>query len=189
MRIKSYGTLFGSDARGAALAVPAGTSLGSAAAEILEMVSCYASDGMIFYRNGDLVNAAASFAYGRGWLDAGITLGYVAGRPNGAPQEVPDILPPALLDHLTEKTHRYHRMLAEALDGVVVLPDAATCAYHAAQNIQTISAAGCTKGCRLLGAGDQINALLAFSYGYGWLDCGVRSGLFGIAGDRHLFTI
>lgn len=189
MRIESYGYAFWSDSRDAALAVPKDTSLGSTAAEILEMVSCYASDGRIFYRNGDLVNATASFAYGRGWLDAGVLLGYVAGKPDGAPQETGDVLPPALLDHLTEKTHRYCRMLDDALSGVVVLPDTATSAYRAAQKIQTVSAAGLTEGRRLLDAGDLLNALLAFSYGYGWLDCGVRSGLFGITGDRHLFTI
>jgi hypothetical protein len=37
--------------------------------------------------------------------------------------------------------------------------------------------------------GDTVNALAAFSYGYGWLDAGVRFGLLSVPeGARHLFT-
>jgi len=36
--------------------------------------------------------------------------------------------------------------------------------------------------------GDPVNALAAFSYGYGWLDCGVRMGLFSVPDDTELFT-
>jgi hypothetical protein len=36
---------------------------------------------------------------------------------------------------------------------------------------------------------DQVNALAAFSYGYGWLDCGVRLGLFDVPSDSELFTM
>jgi hypothetical protein len=35
---------------------------------------------------------------------------------------------------------------------------------------------------------DSASALAAYSYAYGWLDCGVRAGLLRITGDRHLFT-
>ncbi|HJK15646.1 MAG TPA: DUF357 domain-containing protein, partial [Methanocorpusculum sp.] len=71
MLIESYGKEFTTDSSAACPVAPASTPLGATAAEILEMVYCYASDGMVFYRKGDLVNAIASFAYGYGWLDAG----------------------------------------------------------------------------------------------------------------------
>ena len=35
---------------------------------------------------------------------------------------------------------------------------------------------------------DPVNALASFSYGYGWLDAGVRFGLFDIPDDTELFT-
>jgi len=36
---------------------------------------------------------------------------------------------------------------------------------------------------------DPVNALAAFSYGYGWLDAGVRMGLFAVPEDADLFTV
>jgi hypothetical protein len=33
-----------------------------------------------------------------------------------------------------------------------------------------------------------VNALAAFSYGYGWLDAGVRMGLFSVPEDTGLFA-
>ena len=36
---------------------------------------------------------------------------------------------------------------------------------------------------------DPVNALASFSYGYGWLDAGVRMGLFSIPEDTELFTM
>jgi hypothetical protein len=38
-------------------------------------------------------------------------------------------------------------------------------------------------------SGDPVNALASFSYGYGWLDAGVRMGLFTVPDDTELFTI
>jgi hypothetical protein len=35
---------------------------------------------------------------------------------------------------------------------------------------------------------DPVNALASFSYGYGWLDAGVRLGLFEVPADTELFT-
>ena len=68
MLIDAYGKVFAKDS-GSEKTVPNNTVLGQTADEIAEMVSCYASDGRVFFKKGDLVNAAASFAYGYGWLD------------------------------------------------------------------------------------------------------------------------
>lgn len=189
MLIVSYGTEFAADAGTAVPAVPADTPLGATASEMLEMVRCYASDGMVFHRQGDSVNAVASFAYGYGWLDAGVFLGYLRGRCAAELPVITETIPDTLQDHLIEKTHRYQRMLSAARDGVVVLPDAGTRMYAAAQSVGTTAAAKYDEGSERSRAGNLTNALVSFSYGYGWLDAGVRAGLFGITGDRHLFTI
>ena len=189
MLIESYGEEFAADAGTAAPAVPAETPLGATAAEMLEMVRCYASDGMVFHRQGDPVNAVASFAYGYGWLDAGVFLGYLQGRATRQLPEITGRIPDTRRDHLTEKTHRYQRMLSSALAGVVTLPDAETRMWSAAQYINTIAVSALTQGTGFVAAGDLVAALVSFSYGYGWLDCGVRAGIFGIVGDRGLFSI
>jgi hypothetical protein len=36
---------------------------------------------------------------------------------------------------------------------------------------------------------DPVNALAAFSYGHGWLDCGARIGLLDVPTEGHLFTV
>lgn len=56
-------------------AVPSGTPLGEAAAEVYEMAESYLDDGRHFRANDDPVNALASFSYGYGWLDAGVRVG------------------------------------------------------------------------------------------------------------------
>ncbi|HJK16102.1 MAG TPA: hypothetical protein O0X44_00845 [Methanocorpusculum sp.] len=48
MLIESYGKEFTTDSSAACPVAPASTPLGATAAEILEMVYCYASDGMVF---------------------------------------------------------------------------------------------------------------------------------------------
>ncbi len=47
----------------------------TAATACLEMAEAYLDDGRHFLENGDLSNALAAFAYGHGWLDAGVRTG------------------------------------------------------------------------------------------------------------------
>ena len=75
MLIDAFGKCFAKDSTSIKAGVPKNTALGKTADEISEMVSCYASDGGVFYKQGDLVNAAAAFAYGYGWLDCGVRAG------------------------------------------------------------------------------------------------------------------
>jgi hypothetical protein len=189
MLIDSYGKMFTADAKMAVSSVFEKNPLGETSTEILEMVRCYANDGMILYCQGDLVNAVASFAYGHGWLDAGVYLGYVGQQHATTLPVISENIPDTLFDHLTEKTNRYQRMLFAALEMVVILPDAETRMFRAAQNIRTIVAVKLAGGNELFFSEDLINALVSFSYGHGWLDAGVRVGLFGIIGNRHLFAI
>ena len=116
-------------------------------------------------------------------------LGYLNGRSATSLPVISEQIPDTLFDHLSEKTSRYQRMLSSALDGVAVLPDTETRAFSAAQNIRTTAEVNYAEGTTLVLAKDLTNALVSFSYGYGWLDVGVRTGLFGITGDRHLFTV
>lgn len=59
----------------ATVAVPEGTPLGRAAADCVEMADAYLEDGRHFHDDGDPVNALAAYAYGYGWLDAGVRMG------------------------------------------------------------------------------------------------------------------
>ncbi len=168
-------------------AVPAGSLTARIADEILEMVRCYASDSRVFFRKGDLVNAFAAAVYGCGWIDAGCFLGYTTGPHCGMPDLAKEF-PSELFEKLEEKTLRYRRMLTEALQRVAVAADAETVSAEAAAEIAQIAARYLAMGEKMISA-DYVNALSAFSYGYGWLDCAVRAGLFTITGNRHLFTI
>lgn len=47
----------------------------SEASECLEMAEAYLEDGRHFLEANDLPNALAAFAYGHGWLDAGVRIG------------------------------------------------------------------------------------------------------------------
>jgi len=167
--------------------VPKGSILGGTADEILEMVTCYASDATVFLKHGDLVNAFAASEYGLGWLDCGIYLGYTKAVFTNC-LELAKEFPEELFEKLEEKTLRYQRMLTGALDGSVPAPDAETGCYAAVVKIRETAERALAVGTELL-PDDYVNALAIFSYGYGWLDCGVRAGLFQITGDRHLFTI
>ncbi|HJK01792.1 MAG TPA: DUF357 domain-containing protein [Methanocorpusculum sp.] len=189
MLIESYGQELVNKANVVLPVAPMETPLGATATEILEMFRCYASDGMVFHRRNDPVNAIASFAYGHGWLDTGIFLGYLLEKTTHHLPKITERIPEIHKDHLTEKTYRYQRMLSSALTGIVIYPDTETQMGSAAQYIKTIVVSARTQGCRFIDGDDLVSALVSISYGYGWLDCGIRAGLFGISGDRKLFTI
>ena len=187
MKIEELLEQYAAASAAAVSAVPQNSVLEKTAAEILEMVSCYASDAQVFYRKGDLVNAFAASAYGFGWLDCGGYLGYTKAAFSGCPSLEKEF-PAELLEKLEEKTYRYQRMLTSALKAVSPAPDKETVSAAAAEDIFSTAASGLNAGGAHLPS-DMVNALCIFSYWYGWVDCGVRAGLFSIAGDRHLFTI
>ena len=89
---------------------------------------------------------------------------------------------------LEEKTDRYERMLADALDEATRQPPADTPLGEAAAECREMAASYLRDGRHFREDGDPVNALAAFSYGYGWLDCGVRMGLFSVPDDTELFT-
>jgi uncharacterized protein len=191
MTVEEYGTLFGEALGTAGIASPEGTALHRAAVEVLEMAAAYHSDGTAFFHQGDLVNALASFSYGYGWLAAGCAIGLI--RTEGAGNRPPGAadlrMPGRLSDHLHEKTHRYRRMLNIALLMVEVGPDEGSPLHAEAGLLLSQSGSWYAEGADRLEGSDLAGALACFSYGYAWLDAGIRAGLLRILGCRDLFTV
>jgi hypothetical protein len=90
---------------------------------------------------------------------------------------------------LQEKTDRYERMLADALSEAESRPPTDTPLGEAAAECREMAASYLDDGRHFRETGDPVNALAAFSYGYGWLDAGVRIGLFAVPEDTDLFTV
>jgi hypothetical protein len=90
---------------------------------------------------------------------------------------------------LAEKMDRYERMLADALEAAERRPPADTALGGAAADCREMAESYLRDGRHFRAADDPVNALAAFSYGYGWLDCGVRMGLFSVPEETDLFTM
>ena len=90
---------------------------------------------------------------------------------------------------LGEKTDRYERLLSEALDAAEVAVPPSTPLGEAAAEYEEMARSYLEDGRHFRENDDPVNALAAFSYGYGWLDAGVRIGLFEIPEETHLFTM
>jgi hypothetical protein len=90
---------------------------------------------------------------------------------------------------LDEKTDRYEEMLAEALAAAQVAVPSETPLGRGADEIREMALSYLEDGRHFREHDDPVNALAAFSYGYGWLDAGVRLGLFEVPDDTELFTI
>ena len=90
---------------------------------------------------------------------------------------------------LEEKTDRYERLLAEALDAADVAAAADSPFAEAATDFREMAASYLEDGRHFREDDDPVNALAAFAYGHAWLDAGARLGLFDVPSDGHLFTI
>jgi hypothetical protein len=89
---------------------------------------------------------------------------------------------------LAEKTDRYERMLADALAAAEAVSPPGTPLGEAAADCREMAGSYLEDGRHFREDDDLANALASFSYGYGWLDAGVRFGLFSVPDDSHLFT-
>ncbi|EHQ34841.1 DUF357 domain-containing protein [Methanoplanus limicola] len=160
------------------------------ALECKNMAESYLCDGRTFSRSGDDVNAAASFTYALGWLDAGRFIGFIEVDEKYFNESGDEIfITPGLDEHLNEKTGRYERMLTSALDSVKSGPDAESPMYKASEEIIRKAEYHLNSGEGFLNRNMTVNALAEYSYGYGWLDCGVRAGIIIILKNRGLFTV
>ncbi|MGM0591583.1 MAG: DUF357 domain-containing protein [Halobacteriota archaeon] len=89
---------------------------------------------------------------------------------------------------LVEKTDRYERMLTEALADATSTAPPETPLGRAAADCREMARSYLDDGRHFRETDDTVNALASFSYGYGWLDAGVRFGLFTVSTDTDLFT-
>jgi hypothetical protein len=89
---------------------------------------------------------------------------------------------------LEEKTDRYEAMLAAALSEATVAVPPETPLGDAGAECEEMARSYLDDGRHFREQDDLVNALASFSYGYGWLDAGVRMGLFDVPDDSDLFT-
>ena len=188
MKVARYGGLLEGLLRGISPPAPEGTPLHRAAREAEEMAASYLSDGRAFLAAGDLMNGLAAFAYASGWLEASLSLGLLAGEAPLPLPAFPEEAGSLAGDRVREKRARYRDMLAGALEALECAPDPGSPLSPAAAAV--LGRAGA-----LLGGGDlhasegrEGDALACYSHGHGWLDAGVRAGLFRILHSRDLFT-
>jgi hypothetical protein len=90
---------------------------------------------------------------------------------------------------LDEKTDRYERLLADALDAASVAPPDGTPLAESAAECREMAQSYLDDGRHFRETDDPVNALAAFSYGHAWLDAGARIGLFVVPTDGDLFTV
>ena len=189
MKTDDYGDSLGRVLRGISLSPLEGTALHRAAREAHEMADAYLSDGRAVLSAGDRVNALAAFTYASGWLDASSTLGLFAtdttlGLP-GFSGEAPSMDTP----RLRGKEDRYRKMLSGALEAVECSPDPGSPLFQAAMFILGRARELLDEGDLLARKGEDADALARYSHGHGWLDAGVRAGLFRVLHSRDLFTV
>jgi hypothetical protein len=90
---------------------------------------------------------------------------------------------------LAEKTDRYERLLAEALEEADPAVPTTSPLGDAAEECLEMAGAYLDDGKHFREDGDLVNALAAFSYGHGWLDAGARIGVLDVPSSGHLFTV
>jgi len=83
-----------------------------------------------------------------------------------------------LQDHLTEKSDRYRRLLADALSKTSIVPDRSSHLHAVAEDYLLMAESYYNDGVHFLDGGDRVNALVAFSYGHAFIDAGIRLGVF-----------
>jgi hypothetical protein len=80
---------------------------------------------------------------------------------------------------LYEKTDRYHRMLEEALSNLLVTKMGEEI-EKIVDEFLTMAESYYRDGIHFRKEGDMVNALICFTYGHGWIDAGVRLGIFAV---------
>jgi hypothetical protein len=192
MNIPQCQVLLAATLADARCSAPDESPYGRTGQSVLRMASAYESDGKTFMAGGDLINALAAFLYGLGWLHCGVASGLLV--TTGVRSACPfggrfDPVPAAQYVKLDEKTGRYARLLDTAIALVTPVPDPGTPAYAFAVQVRFIAGLYMLHGKQQASAGRPEEALACFSYGHGWLDAGVETGLFSILANRQIFTV
>jgi len=90
---------------------------------------------------------------------------------------------------LDEKTDRYERLLAEALEVAEPAAPGGTPLAAVAEECLDMAEAYLDDGRHFREDDDPVNALACFAYGHGWLDAGARVGLLSVPSEGDLFTV
>ena len=165
---------------------------GRTARSVIQMASAYESDGKTFFSRGDPVNALAAFLYGLGWLHCGIASGLLTARGGRAACPFTgsyNQIMASQQEKLDEKTSRYAHLLTTAIASVSPAPAAGTPSHAFALQVSFIAGLYLQQGNHQASEGRLEEGLACFSYGHGWLDAGVQSGLFAINAHREIFTV
>ncbi|HTY15821.1 MAG TPA: DUF357 domain-containing protein [Methanoregulaceae archaeon] len=165
------------------------TLVNKARTEICQLIRCYLEDGDHFLREGDRVNALASFAYAAGWIDAGFFVGLFEQKSPCRILLEEEDLGQVLSGHLQEKTIRYGRLLKSACEACRPSAEPGISWYEGGLRVIAVAQAHLQGGRWFLGDDRFNNALCCFSYGHGWLDAALRVGLISITSGRELFAI
>jgi len=189
MLVSDYGKALGRALHGVTLSPPEGTALHKVAREAREMAAAYLADGETFLAAGDLMNGLAAFAYGSGWLDAASTLGLFTPEALLGFPPFPEEAGLLAVGRVREKRERYRRMLSGAVEAIECAPDPGTPLFAAATLVLGRAEDLLGEGDRHAAEGRDGDALACYSHGHGWLDAGVRAGLFRILHSRELFTV
>jgi uncharacterized protein len=188
MKVGDYGDTLAAALRDLCPAPPEGTPLHRVAREASGMAEAYYADGRTFLASGDPVNGLAAFTYASGWLDASAAMGLFTAKASLGIPAFSEEAGSLAGERLREKRARYRKMLAGALEALECSPDPGSPLYPAAASILERAGALLVEGDRLAGGGNEADALACYSHGHGWLDAGVRAGLFRILHSRDLFT-
>jgi hypothetical protein len=188
MKVCDYGETLGRSLDTISPAPPEGTALHRAAREAHEMATAYLMDGRSFLSEGDLMNGLAAFTYASGWLDASSTIGLFTARAVLGLPVFSEDAGSLSGDRIRGKRDRYRKMLSGALESLECSPDPASPLFPAAAAILEEASAFLGNGDLHAGKGRDGDALACYSHGHGWLDAGVRAGLFRILHSRDLFT-
>lgn len=167
-----------------------GTIMYSSATVFRDMIDAYLADGEGFLARNDIKNAYACYWYALGWMDAGFSLGLVS-TPHSNPK--PDFAGSSVTDpdcgRQQEKTARYRSLLGQALESLDAAPEKGSSLFIATKRMCGVARSCHHQGISLEEHGKIAGALGAYSYGFAWLDAGVRFGVFRVLKNRELFTI
>lgn len=90
---------------------------------------------------------------------------------------------------LEEKTDRYERLLAAALEAAEPTDRPEASIVEGAEECLEMARSYLEDGRHFRELDDPVNALASFSYGHGWLDAGARLGVLSVPREGHLFTV
>lgn len=93
------------------------------------------------------------------------------------------------MGRLEEKTEKYERLLAAAIEAASVPAGADDERAAGAETCLTMATAYLKDGRRFRAEDTPVEALAAFSYGHGWLDAGARLGVLAVPAEGDLFTV